>query len=46
MNNSVKIPAAILLISAIILLAGCRGKGIPAGAQKTLDQYIAYWNTG
>lgn len=46
MKNSVKTPAAILIISAIVLLSGCRGNGIPSGAQKTLDHYIAYWNTG
>jgi steroid delta-isomerase-like uncharacterized protein len=46
MKNSVKNSAAILMISAIVLLSGCRGKGIPTRAQQTLDQYIAYWNTG
>jgi predicted small lipoprotein YifL len=46
MKNSVKISAAILMISYAIFLTGCGSKGIPANLHTTLDQYTGYWNSG
>lgn len=45
MKNSVKLAAVILTISVIGLFSGCGKKGIPADTRKTLDKYIAYWNS-
>jgi predicted ester cyclase len=46
MKNSIKVLATITLLAAIVLLSGCREKGIPTEVKDRFDKYLGYWNTG